>query len=117
MNQTQAKSREKSLNFATVEKLLKLHFLNPENLIIWPAKKVMRQVERQVASCQQNGTAQDNFWTAWKELICGSERFESIRIRKNLIVGSGFSDPDDFILCGSRESAVLYFHPGLPWHM
>jgi hypothetical protein len=24
-------------------------------------------------------------------------------------VGSGLSDPDGFILCGSRESAALYF--------
>ena len=51
----------KMLGFAHIWKLLELHFLNPENLISWPAKRVMKQVERQVASCRENGTAQDNF--------------------------------------------------------
>jgi predicted secreted protein len=51
----------KMLEFAHIWKLLELHFLNPENLISWPAKRVMRQVERQVANCQRNGTAQDKF--------------------------------------------------------
>ena len=51
----------KMLEFAHSWKLLELHFLDPENLISWPAKKVMKQVLRQVASCRENGAAQDIF--------------------------------------------------------
>ena len=51
----------KMLGFAHIWKLLELHFLESEKLDQLTHQKVMRQVSRQVASCRENGTAQDNF--------------------------------------------------------
>jgi hypothetical protein len=61
MNQTQAKSHEKSLNFATVEKIVETAFFKSGKLDHLARQKGVETGERQVANCQQSSIAQDNF--------------------------------------------------------